>query len=111
MATPGISYVCIRPEHHRRQTRAPRFTSHHECCAFCPADAAHGHEWFSVPEARLETLEALGWIPRGASRRCASGERMAPEREPQSSLLEPTFLPTCDIDHEIGAMTGAFTGG
>ena len=66
-----VSFVCVRADHHRRQSRVFTLTRHEGCCAFCPAAAAEGHEWLAVPEVTLETFEALGWIPRGSARRCS----------------------------------------
>jgi hypothetical protein len=59
-----ITYVCLRPDHHRHQAAEPTFTTYKECCAFCPANAAEGHTWSVVPDVTVETLERLGWIPR-----------------------------------------------
>lgn len=65
MAERCISYVCIRADHHRRQARVVRLTTHKKFCAFCPAGDAEAHEWLAVPEVTLATLEALGWIYTG----------------------------------------------
>jgi hypothetical protein len=63
MSEPCISYVCIRPDHHRHRKAELRFTTHKDCCAYCPADAVGGHVWLLVPEVGLETLEAFGLLP------------------------------------------------
>lgn len=63
MTESRITYVCLRPDHHRHQRAQPAFTTYRECCAFCPAGAGEGHLWSVVPEVSLETLERLGWIP------------------------------------------------
>ena len=70
MSEECIAYVCLRPDHHRRQASDPRLTTYRDCCAFCPADAADGHDWTLVPNGTFEAFEALGWIPRGSARRC-----------------------------------------
>lgn len=71
MAERCVSYVCVQASHHRRLSRVFKLTSHKECCAFCPAGAAEGHEWLAVPEVTLETFETIGWIPKGSARRCS----------------------------------------
>lgn len=90
MAERSVSYVCVRADHHRRQSRAFSLTRHKECCAFCPAAAAEGHEWLAVPEVTLETLEALGWIPSGSARRCA--ERAADVAERASAVADGSHV-------------------
>lgn len=89
MAEQCVSYVCVRADHHRRQSRVFRLTKHKECCAFCPAAAAEDHEWLAVPEVTLETLEALGWIPKGSARRCTDHAGDVAERDSDLSTREP----------------------
>ena len=84
-----VSYVCVRADHHRRQSRMLTLTKHKDCCAFCPAAAAEGHEWLAIPEVTLETFEALGWIPSGAARRCAEQASVA---ESATDASEPELV-------------------
>lgn len=74
-----ITYVCLRPEHHRHRKPEPAFTTYRECCAYCPANAPEGHLWSVVPEVTLETLATLGWV-RGGSNQKDDG-KVEPERE------------------------------
>ncbi|HTJ61346.1 MAG TPA: hypothetical protein VL333_09180 [Candidatus Saccharimonadales bacterium] len=59
-----VSYICMRPDHHRLRTAGHRVTTYREQRALCPAAAAEGHEWFAVPDLSLDVLAGFGWIPR-----------------------------------------------
>ena len=58
-----VSYICMRPDHHRHLTADLRFTTYRDRRAVCPAAAGEGHEWFAVPDLSLDVLAAFGWIP------------------------------------------------
>jgi hypothetical protein len=64
MTNPCVSYICMRPDHHRHDTAELQFTTYRDRRALCPAAAAEGHEWFAVPDLSLDVLAAFGWIPR-----------------------------------------------
>jgi hypothetical protein len=64
MTNTCVSYICMRPDHHRHLTADLRFTTYRDRRALCPAAAAEGHEWFAVPDLSLDVLAAFGWIPR-----------------------------------------------
>ncbi|HSW95056.1 MAG TPA: hypothetical protein VLI88_02730 [Patescibacteria group bacterium] len=59
-----VSYVCMRPHHHRHRTSELRFSIYRHRPAICPSPATLGHEWMKVPELSLDVLAGLGWIPR-----------------------------------------------
>ena len=60
-----VSYVCVRPEHHRHRTPELRFSIYRHRPAICPAAATDGHEWLKVPELSLDVLAGLGWVAGG----------------------------------------------
>jgi hypothetical protein len=57
-----VSYICMRPQHHRHRTAELRFLIHRHRPAICPAAATEGHEWMKVPELSLDVLADFGWI-------------------------------------------------
>jgi hypothetical protein len=57
-----VSYVCVRPHHHRHRAAELRFSTYRHRPAICPSAAIEGHEWMKVPELSLDVLAGLGWI-------------------------------------------------
>ena len=62
MSDRDVSYVCMRPSHHRDRTLRPWFEIHLGRTAYCPASAADGHMWVDVPDLPLDTLTGFGRI-------------------------------------------------
>jgi hypothetical protein len=74
-----VSYICMRPDHHRHYTADVGLTTYRDRRALCPAAAADGHEWFAVPDLSLDVLAAFGWIPCDLAEQAEQAATGSPE--------------------------------